>query len=1568
VKKFFIILGLSLLLAFSTFGESESESSQILLTGASGSNVDIDGNEQFDALTDGLLVLRSMFGLTGTSLISGSIAGDATYTDATDIESRITGLGNRLDIDDNGNIDALTDGLIVLRYLFGLTGDTLVKGVVAADANRVSAAEIEAHMAVLTSLDTEPPVITSSANYTAAENQTTIGTATATDANSASISFTVSGFDLEITSDGVLSFATAPDYETKSTYTAVITATDGTNLTTQSITVNVTDVDDVAPAFSSSATLSGAENQTAIGTVTATDVDTDNSAITFTVSGSELSLTSAGVLTFASAPDYETKTSYTATVTATDGTNSTTQSITVNVSDVDDVAPAFSSSATFNAAENQTAIGTVAATDVDTSDSSISFTVSGSELLITSAGVLTFASAPDYETTTSYTATVTATDGANSATQSITVNVTNLNDNSPAFTSSATFSAAENQTSIGTVTATDGDASDSVTFTVSGSELSITSAGVLTFASAPDYETKTSYTATVTATDGTNSTTQSITVSVTNLNDNSPVFTSSASLSANENQTTIGTVAASDADGNTLSYSISGTDASSMGINSSSGALTFNSAPDYETKSSYSVIAAASDGTNSTTQNITVSVVDVNEAPAFTSSATFSANEKQTSIGTVTATDVESNTLSYSVTGTDASAITINSSTGVLTFNTGPDYETKSSYSVTVAVTDGVSSTTQAITISINETEFEVGGTAYSSKYYVMDGDILNTDYVTNDNSNNLIAGAQAIQNPTLVSGYTGHSGDAYDLYVVSTSANMYANLDVVDYASGSKDLDLRIYNSDGSNRSYTYVSGSTEANETINLPSSGTYLIQVAAVTGQSSYLLSVGQRLTQSSLTSGDSEFVPNEILSYIPFTETLPVKIKNQQIENLQNKARLKSFTSLQLPMSTLESTPALRKINSSFLINSFRLQIEGLANDELEISEKQKLYLSHWKAIQKLKEINPLANYELNYVVKQMATFSADPYYAYQWNLKQINLEAALNAIGQEVKNIAVAVIDSGSPTVNSAAWNSTNFISGGYDFVKNTSNGDGNGIDNDPTDPDASLSSGNSHGTHVATTIGMKNNGAYFNGMAVKVLPLRVFPTKAAGQTGVNGTMFDLKQAVLYAAGLTNDSGTVAPTTTPIKVINLSLTGGGVETCDVYADVVAQGITVVAASGNNALESPGYINYPASCNNVISVGATNSLDARAAYSQFNSGVDIAAPGGQAGMDADGNSVDDTVLAWARNSNYAGLQGTSMASPHIAGGIALMYSIDSDMTPAKVNTYLQAGYLTDDIGASGPDTSFGYGRLNLAKAVENTLVQLGDSSTTFFASNTSYANFGSATTQINITISKVGNASLSVSSLSADDGTGFSYTSSVDSNGAGTYTIYLNRGSIPNGEFQNRLYFNLSNSAKISIGLYYKVGSDRSRANLGKVFVGLYNSSNSLTASGELSLDGSLSFLGNDIVDGNYYFIVSTDVDDDGYVCDVGELCEYYPEYGSSPSYFTVNGTDTSGGQIVLSPIWNYGGINAASVGEKLVKRDDRKRPRGDVDRKISRVEALDNGELVDAENTAIPNDAISINSD
>jgi hypothetical protein len=112
-------------------------------------SLDIDGNENYDALTDGLLLLRGMFGLDGSALVTGTIASDAAYTESVDIESRIEALGELADIDGNGQIDALTDGLLTLRYLFGLQGDTLINGVVAGDATRKTAEEIEAHLETL---------------------------------------------------------------------------------------------------------------------------------------------------------------------------------------------------------------------------------------------------------------------------------------------------------------------------------------------------------------------------------------------------------------------------------------------------------------------------------------------------------------------------------------------------------------------------------------------------------------------------------------------------------------------------------------------------------------------------------------------------------------------------------------------------------------------------------------------------------------------------------------------------------------------------------------------------------------------------------------------------------------------------------------------------------------------------------------------------------------------------------------------------------------------------------------------------------------------------------------------------------------------------------------------------------------------------------------------------------------------------------------------------------------------------------------------------------------------------
>ncbi len=120
--------------------------------------LDIDGNGQYDALTDGLLLLRGMFGLTDTVLIESALAPDATYTTGAQIASEIDGLGDSIDIDGNGSADALTDGLVILRYLFGLRDDVLIKDVIAPNATLLNAADIGEKIEILM-LKTQQPVL-----------------------------------------------------------------------------------------------------------------------------------------------------------------------------------------------------------------------------------------------------------------------------------------------------------------------------------------------------------------------------------------------------------------------------------------------------------------------------------------------------------------------------------------------------------------------------------------------------------------------------------------------------------------------------------------------------------------------------------------------------------------------------------------------------------------------------------------------------------------------------------------------------------------------------------------------------------------------------------------------------------------------------------------------------------------------------------------------------------------------------------------------------------------------------------------------------------------------------------------------------------------------------------------------------------------------------------------------------------------------------------------------------------------------------------------------------------------
>mgnify|MGYP000262132729 CR=1 FL=1 len=571
--------------------------------------------------------------------------------------------------------------------------------------------------AAINPINNNAPTISSSTTFSSAENQTSIGNISASDADGDSLTYSISGSEINISNSGVLTFATAPDYETKNSYTAIVTVSDGTNSVTQSITVTITDVDETdpneSPTISSSTTFSAAENQTSIGSISASDADGDS--LTYTISGSEINISSSGVLTFASAPNYETKSSYTATVTVSDGTVSITQNITINITDVSEAVAVNDTSSGIeddNIRVDVLTNDTFSALDVTltaTDGSNMTVEVQNDATSVAEYGRPTIIYSPDanWFGTDSFTYTVSS--GGESDQGTVTVTVTSVND-APVISSSATFSAAENQTAIGSVTATDADG-DSLTYSITGSEINISSSGVLSFATAPDYETKTSYTATVTVSDGTASTTQNITVNITDVVEAvpnaAPTISSSATFSAAENQTAIGSVTATDADGDSLTYSISGSE-----INiSSSGVLTFVSAPDYETKTSYSATVTVSDGTASTTQDITVNITDVNEAPTISSSSTFTIAENQTSLGSVTANDPENQTLTYALiqlpaplAGEQYAGASINSSTGVITLGgTGFNYEERTSITARIEVSDGTNAVTQDITVSITD-------------------------------------------------------------------------------------------------------------------------------------------------------------------------------------------------------------------------------------------------------------------------------------------------------------------------------------------------------------------------------------------------------------------------------------------------------------------------------------------------------------------------------------------------------------------------------------------------------------------------------------------------------------------------------------------------------------------------------------------------------------------------------------------------------------------------------------------------------------------------------------------------
>ena len=298
---------------------------------------------------------------------------------------------------------------------------------------------------------------------------------------------------------------------------------------------------------------------------------------------------------------------------------------------------------------------------------------------------------------------------------------------------------------------------------------------------------------------------------------------------------------------------------------------------------------------------------------------------------------------------------------------------------------------------------------------------------------------------------------------------------------------------------------------------------------------------------------------------------------------------------------------------------------------------------------------------------------------QWCLYQINATQAWN-VGTGSSNIVVAIVDDAVETTHSDL--SPSIYTNPGEIANNGVDDDGNGYiddvngfdvannDNNP-DPDNPINSYD-HGTHVAGIAGAASNnniGVASIGYGVSILPVKATNSASVVSHGYDG--------IVYAVSAGAD------------VINMSWGGSGFSNTgqNIINWAAGQGIVLVAAAGNDNVSSQF---YPAAYNNVISVASTTTGDAKSSFSNYGNWIDISAPG-------------SAIYSTIPGNGYAYKQGTSMASPMVAGLAGLMLSLNPSLTPADIENCILT--TADDVDTPNPSYTgqLGAGRINALEAM-------------------------------------------------------------------------------------------------------------------------------------------------------------------------------------------------------------------------------------------------------------------------
>lgn len=733
------------------------------------------------------------------------------------------------------------------------------------------------------------------------------------------------------------------------------------------------------------------------------------------------------------------------------------------------------------------------------------------------------------------------------------------------------------------------------------------------------------------------------------------------------------------------------------------------------------------------------------------------------------------------------------------------------------------------------------------------------------------IAGDAADGDDGLIVDFGSFDELAVDFFSVSAAGPIRATLTIVSDDPITDDLDLILANSGGTILDASLGLISTEFVETA---AGGDFIlaVSVAAIGASSAYVLAVE---TLGPLGSA-AEFQSGDVL----------VKMKEGGAKAEAKAALLAKGEGLEIADSSPQG------------VWRMTVGVAAAAREKIAQEGKSRAFYDEERArraltldaVRRLSERPDVAYAEPNYI-RRAALVPNDDFYDLQWHYPAINLPQAWDVTTGD-EDVLVAVIDTG---VLSGHPDLAGRLAGGYDFFSNAgADNDGQpGIDANPEDPGDDPDGGNDsfHGTHVAGTVGAATNNT--GGVAGVTWAGGLMNIRVLGPGG--GTDFDIAQGILYAARLANNSGTLPPKRA--DVINMSLGGQGMSATQQGAVTAARaaGVIVIAAAGNN--NSSAFFS-PAGLTGVVSTSALDLAGEKAGYSNFGTTVDVAAPGGDTGADLNGDGFPDGVLSTlgtdAGAFNFRFYQGTSMASPHMAGVAGLMKAANPNLTPNDFDLLLAGTHpgtsrrITVDLGFPGRDDIFGHGKIDAAQAVRAALEVAGEEvpQTSSLSVSTTSMDFGAFLDQLQFNVSNGGEGVLTISSITDNQ----PWLSVAPVNGAAplTVTATVDRTGLADGQYSATISI-VSNATAgdptAAVTVSMRVGGPTG-GNLGPVAVAAFpkigDDFSNMGVGVLTTAEAGYAFTITGRPAGVYAIIAGTDRDGDGFICDTGEACGAFPD--------------------------------------------------------------------------------------